>query len=98
MARILKDYSSVALKPEDLDGKIDFAMIFGRPGTIRIATNHADYFQQIEKLLAAQGGKLKKIEFLLTPGADKDEWVGINFERKYLKENRPIYTIAIRKI
>ena len=36
MARILKDYPSVALNPEDLDGKIDFVRIFGRPGPVHI--------------------------------------------------------------
>ncbi|MHC4603695.1 MAG: tRNA (guanosine(46)-N7)-methyltransferase TrmB, partial [Planctomycetota bacterium] len=36
MARTLKDYPSVALKTEDLDGKIDFARIFGRPGPVHI--------------------------------------------------------------
>jgi tRNA (guanine-N7-)-methyltransferase len=206
MARILKDYPSVALKPEDLDGKIDFVQIFGRKGpvhieigtgratfllnqamtqpevnflgiewarkyyryavdrigrwalknvriirtdaahfltaflpdnsiecfhiyfpdpwpkkrhhkrrfltpvnleqllrclisigTIRIATDHAQYFGQIEKVLAAFSDKLEEIEFFPTAGADQGEWVGSNFERKYLKEQRPIYTIAVRK-
>jgi len=207
MARILKDYVGVALKPEDLDGKIDFVRIFGRKchvhieigsgratfllnharaqpqanflgiewagryyryavdrigrwgltnvriirtdaatfvadflpgnsvdcfhiyfpdpwpkkrhhkrrffcpanteqllrclkpaGTIRIATDHADYFEQIQAVLTAQSSKLEKIDFLPTAGADQGEWVGTNFERKYLKEQRPIYTLAVRKI
>lgn len=206
MARILKNYPSVALKPEDLDGKIDFVRIFGRPGPvhieigpgratfllnqakaqpdinllgieragkfyrygvdrigrwalsnvriirtdaatflanflpdnsidcfhvyfpdpwpkkrhhkrrlfvqanlelllrrlkpggiIKVVTDHADYFEQIQKLIAAQGGRLEKIEFHPTAGADQGEWVGTNFERKYLKEKRPIFCIAVRK-
>jgi tRNA (guanine-N7-)-methyltransferase len=36
MSRILKDYPSVALKGEDLDGKIDFVRIFGRLGPVHI--------------------------------------------------------------
>jgi hypothetical protein len=36
MARTFKDYPSVALKAEDLDGKIDFAHIFGRSGAVHI--------------------------------------------------------------
>jgi tRNA (guanine-N(7)-)-methyltransferase len=36
MTRILKDYPEISLKPENLDGKIDFARLFGRPGPIHI--------------------------------------------------------------
>ncbi len=206
MARILKDYPSVALNAEDLDGKIDFVQIFGRPGpvhieigsgkatfllhqamtqpqvnflgiersgkfyryavdrigrwalsnvrlirtdaarfladflpdssvecfhiyfpdpwpkkrhhkrrffclanleqllrcliptgTIRIATDHAIYFEQIQRVLTAQDHRLEEIEFLPTASANQGEWVGTNFERKYLKEQRPIYTIAVMK-
>jgi len=66
-------------------------------GSIRIATDHADYFEQIQTVLTAQGPKIEEIEFLATAGADKGEWVGTNFERKYIKDKRPIYTIAVRK-
>ncbi len=206
MARILKDYPSVALKPEDLDGKIDFGRIFGRSGPvhieigsgratfllnqakahpqvnflgieragkfyrygvdrigrwalsnariirtdaasfladfipdnsidrfhiyfpdpwpkkrhhkrrllvpvnleqllrclkpdgiIKVVTDHAEYFEQIQKVISAQSSKLEKIEFHPTAGADQGEWVGTNFERKYLKEKRPIFCIAVRK-
>ncbi len=206
MAKILKDYPAVSLRPEDLDGKIDFANIFGRPalvhieigtgkaafllnqakahsdlnflgierarkyyryavdrigrwgltnvriirtdaaqflaesvpdtsvecfhiyfpdpwpkkrhhkrrflnpanleqllrclkpaGRIKIATDHADYFEQIEKVLTAYTSQLEKTDFLPTAGADTGEWVGTNFEKKYLKENRPIYTLAAKK-
>jgi len=206
MARILNDYPSVVLKPEDLQGKIDFAQIFGRKnpvhieigsgkaafllnqataqpnvnflgiewaskyyryaidrigrwalknvrilrtdavhflinfvpdssvecfhiyfpdpwpkkrhhkrrfiapanleqllrclipaGTIRIVTDHTEYFEQIQKVLAAFSDRLEKIDFFPTAGANVGEWVGSNFERKYLKEQRPIYTTAVRK-
>ena len=206
MAGTLKEYPSVALKPEDLDGKIDFARIFGRKGhvhieigvgkatfllnqaralpddnflgiewarkyyryavdrigrwrlnnvriirtdaaqflagsipdssiicfhiyfpdpwpkkrhhkrrffnsanldqllrclipagTIRIATDHADYFEQIQKVISSHSQTLEKIDFLPTAGADTGEWVGSNFERKYRKENRTIYTLALKK-
>jgi tRNA (guanine-N7-)-methyltransferase len=212
MARILKEYPSVALKPKDLDGKIDFVRIFGRTGPVhieigtgkgtfllnqagawpgdnflgiewarkyyrhavdrigrwgltnvriirtdaasfladfipddsvecfhiyfpdpwpkkrhhkrrlicpanlehllrclktggqlKIATDHADYFEQIKQVLtvgAAQCAclRLEQIDFLPTAGAEASEWVGTNFERKYLKDQRPIYTLAVRKI
>jgi len=206
MARILKDYPSVALKIEDLDGKIDFARIFGRPGPIhidigtgkatfllnearanpdanflgierasryyryavdrigrwglknvriirtdaapfvadftpdssidcfhiyfpdpwpkkrhqkrrffcannlkqllrglktggqlKIATDHAEYFEVIKGLITAESNALEEIEFIPTAGAEIGEWVGTNFERKYLKQNIPIYTLAVRK-
>ena len=32
----LKDYENISLKPENLDGKIDFAQIFGRSGPVHI--------------------------------------------------------------
>ena len=74
-------------------------------GQLRIATDHADYFQQIEKLIAVQGdrpfgsaqGRLEEIEFFPTAGANWGEWVGTNFERKYIEDQRPIYTLAVRK-
>jgi len=206
MARILKDYPLVALKGEDLDGKIDFARVFGRSGpvhieigsgkatfllnqaraqpginflgierarkyyryavdrigrwgltnvrlirtdaagfltdfvpdssvecfhiyfpdpwpkkrhhkrrffnfanleqllrslapggSLRVATDHAEYFEQIQKLLTDESDRLEKIEFFPTAGADTGEWVGTNFERKYLKEDRPIFCLAVRK-
>lgn len=207
MSRILKDYPGVSLKPEDLDGRIDFVRIFGRPGPIdieigtgkatfllnqakalpnvnflgiewarkyyrhavdrigrwglinvriirsnaatflvnfvpnnsidcvhiyfpdpwpkrrhhkrrffcpanleqllrilkvggllKIATDHADYFEWIKKLMDTQNKKLKEIEFLPAAGTDTGEWTGTNFERKYLNLNLPIYTLAVRKV
>jgi len=207
MARILKDYPSVSLKAEDLDGKMDFAQIFGRAGPvhveigtgkgtflvnqakvqpqvnflgiewarryyryavdrigrweltnvriirtdaasllaqfvpddsvqcfhiyfpdpwpkkrhhkrrflnaanldqllrclrpgghIRVATDHAEYFEQIREVLAGRGERLEEVDFLPTAGAEMGEWVGTNFERKYLKEDRPIFCLAAAKI
>jgi len=206
MARILKEYPSVALKPENLDGKIDFVRVFGRVGPVhievgagkgtfllnqaraqpgnnflgiewarkyyryavdrigrwgltnvriirtdataflvdfipdnsvdcfhiyfpdpwpkkrhhkrrficpanlehlvrclktggqlKIATDHADYFEWIKMVLTARNEKLQEIDFLPTAGAEASEWVGTNFERKYLKDQRPIYTLAVKK-
>ena len=206
MARILKEYPSVALKPKDLDGKINFVRIFGRTGPVhieigtgkgtfllnqagawpgdnflgiewarkyyrhavdrigrwgltnvriirtdaasfladfipddsvecfhiyfpdpwpkkrhhkrrficpanlehlvrclrtggqlKIATDHADYFEQIKKVMTARNEKLQEIDFLPTAGAEASEWVGTNFERKYLTDQRPIHTLALKK-
>ncbi|MEE9371241.1 MAG: hypothetical protein V3W45_07215, partial [Sedimentisphaerales bacterium] len=66
-------------------------------GSLRVATDHAEYFEQIQKLLTDESDRLEKIEFFPTAGADTGEWVGTNFERKYLKENRPIFCLAVRK-
>ena len=207
MARVLKEYPSVALRPEDLDGKIDFIRIFGRKaavhieigtgkagflltqaraqpelnflgiewagryyryavdrigrwsisniriirtdaacflaefvadgcvdcfhiyfpdpwpkkrhhkrrffcqlnleqlirclkpgGVIKTVTDHAGYFEHIQGVLSGQSGRVEEIDFFPTAGANEGEWVGTNFERKYLKERRPIYTIAVRKL
>jgi len=66
-------------------------------GLIKIATDHAEYFQQIQYVLSEPGDKLEKIDFLTPNGTNDGEWVGTNFERKYIREQRPIYTIAARK-
>ncbi|MBL7186227.1 MAG: tRNA (guanosine(46)-N7)-methyltransferase TrmB [Phycisphaerae bacterium] len=66
-------------------------------GQLRIATDHADYFEQIKTVLAGRAEDLKEIDFLCPAGAETGEYVGTNFERKYIKDQRPIYTIAVRK-
>jgi len=66
-------------------------------GQLKIATDHAEYFVQIKKLIAEEGDRLAETEFLPAAGAEVDEWVGTNFERKYIKQNIPIYTLAVRK-
>ena len=67
-------------------------------GIIKVATDHSDYFEQIKALAADRSSRVEEIDFMPTAGAELGEWVGTNFERKYLKEQRPIYTIAVRKI
>jgi len=66
-------------------------------GQIRIATDHADYFEQIKNVLASRSEAFEQIEFIKPAGAESEEWTGTNFERKYIKEQRSIYTIAVRK-
>jgi tRNA (guanine-N7-)-methyltransferase len=67
-------------------------------GAIRVATDYAEYFEAITQLFQANAGRLEQTDFLPTAGAEMGEWVGTNFERKYLKQNRPIYTIAVTKV
>ena len=67
-------------------------------GQIRIATDHADYFEQIQKVIVAEGNRLAEIDFIRPAGAEMGEWAGTNFERKYLKDRRSIYTLAVKKV
>lgn len=67
-------------------------------GIINIATDHADYFEQIERVIDSVSEQLERIDFIKPAGAGADEWAGTNFERKYLKEGRAIYTIAVKKM
>ncbi|MGB7581381.1 MAG: tRNA (guanosine(46)-N7)-methyltransferase TrmB [Sedimentisphaerales bacterium] len=66
-------------------------------GAIRVATDFAEYFEQIKSVFASKSDQLEQIDFLPNAGAQIGEWVGSNFERKYLMEKRPVYTIALRK-
>ena len=66
-------------------------------GTIRIATDHAGYFQHIQAVLHACLPSLEQTDFTPAAGTAEGEYTGTNFERKYLEEQRPIYTIAVRK-
>jgi len=66
-------------------------------GQIRIATDHEDYFQQIEDVTNACLDRLEPIEFARPAGALDGELTGTNYERKYIKESRSIHTAAFRK-
>ena len=61
---------------------------------LQIATDHAGYFAHIEKVVA--GSSLVVVPFdPLASGAAG--FVGTNFEQKYLREGRPVLTIAAEK-
>ena len=64
-----------------------------RPGgQLIIVTDHRDYFDQILRVLAdAQG--FARIGFPHMADAN-DEIVGTNFERKYIAQGRPFYSLA----
>lgn len=66
-------------------------------GEIRIATDHREYFEQIEEVTFAYRTKLEPIPFARPVGAEEDEWTGTNYERKYLRDGRPIFTLALRQ-
>ena len=67
-------------------------------GHLKIATDHADYFEHMQTVLRGYGSRFREIEFRPTAGARGGEWVGTNFERKYLKEERCVFTIALEKV
>ena len=68
-------------------------------GVLNLATDHADYFEQMEEVLNAEfdKGTLLQIPFTRASGAKDGEIVGTNFERKYIVEGRKINTIAAKK-
>jgi tRNA (guanine-N7-)-methyltransferase len=67
-------------------------------GVVNIATDHQEYFEWMGEVFAGFKDKFEKVDFIKPAGATEDECAGTNFERKYLKENRAIYTTAFRKI
>jgi tRNA (guanine-N7-)-methyltransferase len=66
-------------------------------GVFKMATDHAEYFEQMQAVMQQNSSRFEIVEFLPTAGAKTGEWVGTNFERKYLKEERPVYTLAAAK-
>ncbi|MGE5296369.1 MAG: tRNA (guanosine(46)-N7)-methyltransferase TrmB [Solirubrobacterales bacterium] len=66
-------------------------------GQIRIATDHEEYFQQIQEVTGARLDRLEPIEFERPAGAREGEITGTNYERKYIKESRSFHTLAFRK-
>jgi tRNA (guanine-N7-)-methyltransferase len=67
-------------------------------GLINIATDHAEYFQWMQKVFEGFADRLLSAEFVRPAGVDGDELTGTNYERKYRKENKRIYTLALRRI
>ena len=60
-------------------------------------TDHADYFEQIDRVIRAAAG-LKVIDYNRPGSAGDGEFVGTNFERKYRREGRPFNAIAAEKM
>jgi len=69
-----------------------------RPGgRVQVATDFAEYFEEIKALLAANGPVLKPVEFVGAAGASEGEYVGTNYERKYVRQKRRFYRLAVKK-
>jgi tRNA (guanine-N7-)-methyltransferase len=66
-------------------------------GRLQVVTDHDGYYEYIQSLLAGFSNRINYVPFQPTAGAGTGEWVGTNFERKYLKEERAFYAIAVEK-
>lgn len=66
-------------------------------GLVKVVTDHAEYFELIRELLGSFPGRLEPAEFEPAAAAQAGEFVGTNYERKYRREGRPIYALAVRK-
>ncbi|MHC4243503.1 MAG: hypothetical protein ACYSU4_13940, partial [Planctomycetota bacterium] len=69
MARTLKEYSSVLLKPEEIDSKLDFVQIFGRTGPVHIEIGSGKGTFLVNQARAHPG----------------DNFLGIEWARKYYR-------------
>jgi tRNA (guanine-N7-)-methyltransferase len=67
-------------------------------GLVNIATDHQEYFEWMGEVFAVFKDKFEKVDFIKPAGAAEDECAGTNFERKYLKEKRNIFTLAFKKV
>jgi len=66
-------------------------------GRIQFATDHADYFQHGLRVVQGCGAVAEPAGFVTPAGAAEGELVGSNYERKYAREHRAIYVLAVRK-
>jgi tRNA (guanine-N7-)-methyltransferase len=66
-------------------------------GVIQIVSDHEDYFQQITAVVKQNSDLLEEIDFIAAVGADKGEITGTNYERKYLKKNKQVFKMAVKK-
>lgn len=69
-----------------------------KKGIINFATDHKEYFQWAKDVFKGFAKELKPVDFISPAGASEGELVGTNYERKYIKEKREIYTLAFKKI
>jgi len=67
-------------------------------GIIKFATDHADYFEQVKKVVAEKSERVEVIEFTPAAGTEEGEITGTNYERKYIKDKRNTQAIAVRKL
>ena len=61
-------------------------------GRLQVATDHADYWEQIRAVVA--DSPLQVVDYERPAGAREGEVAGTNFERKYVAEGRTFHAIA----
>lgn len=66
-------------------------------GRIAIQTDYAEYFEQIQQVLAGEP-RLREVPFNVPEAGVVEGYVQTNFEIKYLREGREIYQIAAEKL
>jgi tRNA (guanine-N7-)-methyltransferase len=67
-------------------------------GTVRIATDHADYFAWMEEAVANAGPLFERWPFSPEPEVvEAGELAGTNFERKFREEGRRFHGMILRK-
>ena len=66
-------------------------------GSVRIATDHSDYFQWILDHAGRVSDRFLQAPFERPESAVTNELVGSNFERKYRREGRPFHGITLLK-
>jgi tRNA (guanine-N7-)-methyltransferase len=75
---------------------LELNRVLGPGGIVRIVTDHAEYFEQIEAVIA--GSALVRQEYISAGAVGEGEIVGTNFERKYRRVGRPFHAIMAQKI
>lgn len=67
-------------------------------GVIQAATDHKDYYEQIIRVFSGDDDRFEIVDFVKADDAQGSEYVGTNFERKYIKEQRAVYAMAVKKL
>jgi tRNA (guanine-N7-)-methyltransferase len=77
----------------------EMVRILSAGGIINMATDHEDYYAQMRRVAdgAIRAALFEEIDFVRPAGARPGETAGTNYERKYMKEGRQTYTLALRK-
>ena len=66
-------------------------------GDVRLATDHADYFEWMQEHAARVDDLFERRPFERPESAGEGELVGTNFERKYIREGRPFNAMILAK-
>ncbi|MEM9916054.1 MAG: tRNA (guanosine(46)-N7)-methyltransferase TrmB [Planctomycetota bacterium] len=66
-------------------------------GEVRLATDHAEYFEWMEDHAAQVADLFERVAFERPASAGEGELVGTNFERKYIREGREFQAMILVK-